>query len=128
MPEERLKENQSELNQRAKELLKEAKAERSPDYLYILQLMQWTLDQRNHGQAEEVHRILDDSVANLLGSPPKESLKWLLYDPDDPHQSPALQPHQLANLSPLEAGQLLLDLVNQNLVKLLPNYPPRSSV
>jgi hypothetical protein len=126
MPEERLKENQGELNQRAKELLKEAKAERSPDYLYLLQLMQWTLDQRNHGLRPDLHPILDDAVANLLGGPPKQSLKWLLYDPDDPHQEPALHPWQLENLSPLEAGHLALNLIHQNLVSLLPNYPPRS--
>ena len=125
MPEQ-LPENRHPLNQRAKELLKEAKAERSPYHLYLLQLMQWTLDQPDHGQAEEVHPILDDSVANLLGSPPKQSLKWLLYDPDDPHQEPALHPWQLENLSPLEAGHLALNLIHQNLVSLLPNYPPRS--
>ncbi len=48
MPEQ-LPENRHPLNQRAKELLKEAKAPGSPSYLYLLQLMQWTLDQRNHG-------------------------------------------------------------------------------
>ena len=72
--------------------------------------------------------VLDDAVSNLLGGSQSLAQKWLLYDPDDPHQELALHPWQLENLSPLEAGQLLLDLVNQNLVRLLPNYPPRSSV
>ena len=122
---EQLPENRHPLNQKANELLRQAGQHTSPGFLHLLNLMSWTLEQPNHGLREDLHPILEDAVSSLLNDQPKRSLKWLLYDQEDPSE-PLMSLPELENLSPLEAGQLLLDLPHRKLSSLLPNYPPPS--
>ena len=85
-----LKENKHQLEQLSKKLLQKAKQKPDPNYLYSLQLLQWTLDTHDlSGPWKDDHQRLKDQVALMFGWNKATVQKLLLIDlqPDnDPAQ------------------------------------------
>ncbi len=122
---EHVPENQHPLNQRAKALLKQAKARRDPTGLYVYQLLQWSLDQGNHGLREKFLDQLSQAVFTLFGADPEVGMFILLKPPGEPKSDQVSLPdNALDDLSPVEAAQELFETLHSQLQAGNPNYNP----
>ena len=118
-------ENQHPLNQRAKALLKEVKADREPSGLYVYQLLQWSLDHDRHGLEEKFRDQLSQAVFTLYGADPNVGMHVLLKPPGEPKsEMVSLPDNALDNLNPEEATQELFAALHSQLQARNPNYNP----
>ncbi len=118
-------ENQHPLNQRAKALLKQAKAVQDPSGLYVYQLLQWSLDKGNHDLEERFRDQLSGAVFNLFAGDPETAMHILLQPPGEPKSDQVSLPdNALDDLSPVEAAQELFETLHSQLQARNPNYNP----
>lgn len=118
-------ENEHPLNQRAKALLKQARADPEPSGLYVYQLLQWSLDQGNHGLREKFLDQLSQAVFTLFGADPEVGMFILLKPPGEPKSDQVSLPdNALDDLSPVEAAQELFETLHSQLQARNPNYNP----
>ncbi len=122
---EHVPENQHPLNQRAKVLLKEAKAKLELNGLYVYQLLQWSLDHDRHGLEERFRDQLSQAVFTLYGADPEVGMHILLKPPGEPRSNMVSLPdNALDNLNPEEAAQELFAALHSQLQARNPNYNP----
>ena len=122
---EHVPENQHPLNQRAKALLKQAKADPEPSVLYVYQLLDWSLEQDNLDLREKFRDQLSQAVFDLSGLDPKVAMNILLNPPGEPQSDQVSLPdNALDDLSPVEAAQELFETLHSQLQARNPNYNP----
>src|SRR3990170_169757 len=119
------------LSQGALRRLQELNVQPDQDSLYLLQLLEWALD--NLELDPKVKPVLRGSLESLFLSRPKYALKYLLGSeeaPEDPNDL-ELSPQALSQpKEPQEASQLLVDRL-ESVLKADPKYqaffPPSPS-
>jgi hypothetical protein len=83
-----LSQNDNPLNRAAHKWLREAKADAPPNYLHLLSLADWGLENGVQGEwPEENRHALEQQVAGLFGWKPNNVLSWLLSNPNGPEKS-----------------------------------------
>ena len=121
---EPLSSNRHPLNQRAKALLRQVKADADPQALYVSQLMKWSLDKGNDRLKPKFRDQIASVVDVLQGQEPEVAMRWLL-DGQSPGEQ-RLHQSALQNLRPVTAAQVLLESVHSKLVATIPGYHPPS--
>jgi len=118
---EQLPENEHELNQLSKKLLKKVKQDPEPRMLYHLQLAKWGLES---GKAESLRNGLRENLESLLYEwSPKEAQKFLLQG-DEESQEDLLAGLEKKYLNdPLYVSLALLEHLDSRLSATLPGYP-----
>ena len=96
-------ENQHPLNQRAKALLKEVKAKRELNGLYVYQLLQWSLDHDRHGLEERFRDQLSQAVFTLYGADPEVGMHILLKPPGEPRPNMVIEVNGFGRWCPFAA-------------------------
>lgn len=105
--------NEHPLNQRAKALLKQAKADAEPNALYVAQLLWWSLEQSKIAVGPKLRDRIVSAAESLLGAEPAHGMKWLLTGEEK--DSEFLRPNALDRLSPVEASYELLETLHRKL-------------
>jgi hypothetical protein len=122
---EYLPQNTDLLNQVAKMKLEEAKADPTPQHLYLLQLMNWGLD----GNQAEIDQSLADNLGHVVGAmlskPPARVMAWFQYP--EGRLRPNVRPALLQSLDPAAAARELLDALSDRLSAESPWSPPKSA-
>ena len=116
---ELIKENNLEVNQVAKRLLREAKAELVPEWLYCLQLAQWALES---GEVKALNDQLQDNLENLLLWDPKEAMEFLTVN--DAGDEGDLLVDLGENPEPVELAVEVLEALHSSLAAKVEGYPP----
>lgn len=124
---EHLPQNNQPLNQIARRYLRLAKVTPDPTQLYLLQLLEWGLNNpKLKTPNRDWHDLAQQALENLQGSDPDQALAYLTKSPDDP-DSPLISPRQLRKaMSPLEAARVTFNALDLKLAA-DPNaddYPP----
>jgi hypothetical protein len=83
-----LPQNNNPLNRQAHKWLREARAPAPPQYLHLLSLADWGLENGVEGEWPERDRpAVEQQVASLFGWAPNNVLRWLLSNPNGPNRS-----------------------------------------
>lgn len=104
--------NELEVNQIARQKLREAGQEPDSSSLYLLQLATWRLSQQLlHDQVHpELSGALDQRLSDMEGLDPQRLMAEVFESPDLQYR---LHPDQLRDLSPQEAGNLVLAVIHE---------------
>ena len=116
-------ENNAPLNQAAKQLLKQAGQVPRQNALYVVQLMQWSLENDLDDLKPVLRDRISDSVESLLGAPPKEAMFYLVQAPSGDQGEVSLSERSLEGLNPDEAATALLQHLHEKMSETVPGYP-----
>ena len=117
---EQLPENQHELNQLAKKLLKKVKQDPDPRLLYHLQLAKWALES---GKAESLRDGLRENLESLLYEWSPEKAQKFLLNGNGEELSLLKGVKQALRNDPLYLAVLLLEHLDSRLSASLVGYP-----
>jgi hypothetical protein len=113
MPE--LLQNNHPLNQRAKELLEQEKAEMFQDSLYSLQLLEWAME-NNKVSAYPGNGIDLFHVLGKLGSlSPLKQLNWLLTEKESKEPIDLLPPDELKKVSAEDLAEVIAEQITDRI-------------
>ena len=128
VPRQRLDQvNQLPLNQHARKLLRQLKQQPRGDSLYLLQLLEASLDKGLVELNPKLDDLLRESLQLLQSRSPETAMRWLLQGPPDPDQEEdqsQLSPEELDSLlqenDPVEFATTFWQLLQNNLQQFLP--------
>lgn len=120
--------NKSPLQQRCRELLKEAKVDADPGFPYLVQLLVWGFEKVGAPGAKAVAQLSSMAVMLLYNDNPEKVMKFFL-SPTNPEE---LQDQangildELKGLSPEEAWGVLQEQLHSAMSAQVEGYPPGS--
>jgi hypothetical protein len=118
---EQLPENQHELNQLAKKLLKDVKQRPEPNMLYCLQLAKWGLES---GKVESLRDGLRENLESLLFEwSPEKAQKFILQGDEESEEDLLAGLEKKYLNDPLYLSVALLEHLDSRLSATLPGYP-----
>lgn len=112
------------LSQVVRQLLQTHNIPHNPSLSPLAELMAWGLDHQQSQQYPVLRQAQRDWVDHLLGWSAAQVDHFLQRpDPEDRTVADAVNPAELAHLSPARASRLLLGLLHSRLLTYDPDYP-----
>jgi hypothetical protein len=124
--------NNGLLNREALRWLEWAKEPADAEYLHLLTLALWGLENGAEGEWPARHRsAVEEQVGQLLGWKPTNALAWLLSNPDGPEDRDEQEENMLGDLrnanSPKQAAAFVLNAIYSRQQSVLPALQPAAS-